>query len=354
MNGLQLPGANNDKMLEVRVANRNKKRDRTDDAGGFGGGGRGGYNQPSASMQQSPFANFPMPFGMQQPFGMMPGAAAAGMNPMMMGMNPMMMMQMQMMNPMFNPALMAQQQQAMTPQMPQQQTYNQQRNTSRPSSQQQQPSRSTNNNNADDLYGDLADTSKPALKSSNSDTSQPAAAGPPAVSDYMSQQMVAFKAMTPDMQQMYVQQVKSLGYDTKPFEDAMVGSGSAGRSAPPFGSFQMSMGMGMPGMGMQQGRPQQQRQQHQQHPLNSVPLYVKGIAADATDDEVRQLFAQAGDVASIAVNRHRVVRGNEGDVNLDTILAFVNMWELEGAERAIQQFNGMEWKGSRLLVCTVA
>ena len=62
-------------------------------------------------------------------------------------------------------------------------------------------------------------------------------------------------------------------------------------------------------------------------------LYVGNLPYSATEDELRNLFSQAGTVASVAVIKDRDTGQSKG-------FAFVEMSNQAEAEKAISMFNG--------------
>ena len=62
-------------------------------------------------------------------------------------------------------------------------------------------------------------------------------------------------------------------------------------------------------------------------------LYVGNLSYDTTEDDLRNLFAQAGTVASVALIKDRDSGRSKG-------FAFVEMSNQSEAEKAIQMFNG--------------
>lgn len=75
-------------------------------------------------------------------------------------------------------------------------------------------------------------------------------------------------------------------------------------------------------------------------------LYVGNLPYNTTEDEIRNLFAQAGTVASVAVIKDRETGQSKG-------FAFVEMSSQAEAEKAIQTFNGY-MLGSRPLKVNIA
>jgi RNA recognition motif-containing protein len=62
-------------------------------------------------------------------------------------------------------------------------------------------------------------------------------------------------------------------------------------------------------------------------------IYVGNLSYATTEDELRELFAQAGTVASVALIKDRDTGQSKG-------FAFVEMSTQSEAEKAIQTFNG--------------
>ncbi len=62
-------------------------------------------------------------------------------------------------------------------------------------------------------------------------------------------------------------------------------------------------------------------------------LYVGNLSYETTEDELRDLFAQAGTVASVALIKDRDTGRSKG-------FAFVEMSNQSEAEKATQMFNG--------------
>ncbi len=65
----------------------------------------------------------------------------------------------------------------------------------------------------------------------------------------------------------------------------------------------------------------------------AIRLYVGNLAYNTTGDDLRMMFAQAGEVASVDVIMDRVSGRSKG-------FAFVTMNTQEEAEKAISMFNG--------------
>jgi len=74
-----------------------------------------------------------------------------------------------------------------------------------------------------------------------------------------------------------------------------------------------------------------------------VKLYVGNLSYNTTEDNLRTLFAQAGDVASVALIKDRDTGDSKG-------FAFVEMNTQVEAEKAISILNGFNLEGRELKV----
>jgi RNA recognition motif-containing protein len=72
-------------------------------------------------------------------------------------------------------------------------------------------------------------------------------------------------------------------------------------------------------------------------------LYVGNLSYSTTEDDLRQLFAQAGNVKSVSVIKDRDTGRSKG-------FAFVEMGNDEDAQKAISQFNGQSFQDRSLKV----
>jgi RNA recognition motif-containing protein len=72
-------------------------------------------------------------------------------------------------------------------------------------------------------------------------------------------------------------------------------------------------------------------------------IYVGNLSYDTSEDELKELFAQAGTVASVALIKDRDTGQSKG-------FAFVEMSNQAEAEKAIQMFNGQSLKNRALKV----
>ncbi len=75
-------------------------------------------------------------------------------------------------------------------------------------------------------------------------------------------------------------------------------------------------------------------------------LYVGNLSYSVTEDELRELFAQAGTVTSVAVIKDRDTGQSKG-------FAFVEFGSQADAQKAISRFNGQKL-GERTLTVNVA
>ena len=72
-------------------------------------------------------------------------------------------------------------------------------------------------------------------------------------------------------------------------------------------------------------------------------LYVGNLLYEVTDDQLKELFAQAGNVVSASVIRFRDTGRSKG-------FAFIEMSTPEEAQKAIDTFNGQDNQGRKLVV----
>lgn len=72
-------------------------------------------------------------------------------------------------------------------------------------------------------------------------------------------------------------------------------------------------------------------------------LYVGNLSYNIQEDDLRQLFSQAGEVKEVALILDRDTRRPKG-------FGFVEMVNQVDAEKAIRMFNDQEHEGRRLIV----
>jgi RNA recognition motif-containing protein len=74
-----------------------------------------------------------------------------------------------------------------------------------------------------------------------------------------------------------------------------------------------------------------------------IRVYVGNLAKTTTEDEIKTLFAQEGEVASVDLVKDR-------DSGLSKGFAFVTMTSQESADKAINKFNSFTLAGNALKV----
>lgn len=72
-------------------------------------------------------------------------------------------------------------------------------------------------------------------------------------------------------------------------------------------------------------------------------LYIGNLPYKATDEELRELFTQAGGVANVQVMRDSATGRARG-------FGFVEMATEEGAQKAVEQFHQYQMQGRALVV----
>jgi cold-inducible RNA-binding protein len=72
-------------------------------------------------------------------------------------------------------------------------------------------------------------------------------------------------------------------------------------------------------------------------------IYVGNLSFDATEDEVREMFAAFGQVSTVALIKDKFTGQSRG-------FGFVEMPNVPEAQKAIQDLNGKELKGRNLTV----
>jgi RNA recognition motif-containing protein len=74
-----------------------------------------------------------------------------------------------------------------------------------------------------------------------------------------------------------------------------------------------------------------------------IRIYVGNLAKSTTEDEIKALFAQAGEVTSVDLVKDR-------DSGLSKGFAFVTMTSQESADKAISKYNAYSLAGNELKV----
>lgn len=72
-------------------------------------------------------------------------------------------------------------------------------------------------------------------------------------------------------------------------------------------------------------------------------LYVGGIPYSSTEDEIKNYFAEAGEVTSVTIITDRYTGRSRG-------FGFVEMADEDGAKKAIETFDGKDYEGRKLTV----
>ncbi len=72
-------------------------------------------------------------------------------------------------------------------------------------------------------------------------------------------------------------------------------------------------------------------------------LYVGGLPYSTTDEELKELFSQAGTVETATVIIDRMTNRSKG-------FGFVEMADDEGAQKAIEMFDGKDFGGRNIKV----
>ena len=75
----------------------------------------------------------------------------------------------------------------------------------------------------------------------------------------------------------------------------------------------------------------------------SKKLYIGNLPYTATDSQVKDLFSQAGTVESVMIPTDKMSGRPRG-------FGFVEMADDEGAQKAMESFNGYDMEGRKLVV----
>jgi RNA recognition motif-containing protein len=74
-----------------------------------------------------------------------------------------------------------------------------------------------------------------------------------------------------------------------------------------------------------------------------VILYIANLAISTTEEELRALFMQVGEVTAVSINKDRVSGASKG-------FGFLSMSFLSEADRAVSRFNAYSLSGHKLKV----
>ncbi len=77
--------------------------------------------------------------------------------------------------------------------------------------------------------------------------------------------------------------------------------------------------------------------------MNRINIYVGNVASNVTEDQLRSLFSQYGQVTSVKMIKDKFTGDARG-------FAFVEMGSTEEGQLAIEKVNGTEMNGQRLRV----
>lgn len=75
----------------------------------------------------------------------------------------------------------------------------------------------------------------------------------------------------------------------------------------------------------------------------ATKLYVGNLSYETTEDQLKELFSQSGSVVSANVISDKMSGRSRG-------FGFVEMGSDEEATKAVEQFNGYEYEGRKLVV----
>jgi RNA recognition motif-containing protein len=77
--------------------------------------------------------------------------------------------------------------------------------------------------------------------------------------------------------------------------------------------------------------------------MENKKLYVGNLPYSATEDQMREMFAQAGTVQSVAIITDKESGRSKG-------FGFVEMADSDSSQKAINQFNGYDYGGRKITV----
>ena len=72
-------------------------------------------------------------------------------------------------------------------------------------------------------------------------------------------------------------------------------------------------------------------------------LYVGNLSFDASEEDLKELFSQAGEITEVAIIRNKFSGRSKG-------FAFITMGDVDSANRAVERFNGFDHMGRALQV----
>ena len=75
----------------------------------------------------------------------------------------------------------------------------------------------------------------------------------------------------------------------------------------------------------------------------ATKLYVGGLPYSSQEEDIKSHFAQAGEVTSAIIIKDKMSGRSKG-------FGFVEMATDDGAQKAIEMFNGQEFEGRKLTV----
>jgi RNA recognition motif-containing protein len=75
----------------------------------------------------------------------------------------------------------------------------------------------------------------------------------------------------------------------------------------------------------------------------ATKLYVGGLPYSSQEEDIKSHFAQAGEVTSAIIIKDKMSGRSKG-------FGFVEMASDDGAQKAIEMFNGQEFEGRKLTV----
>ena len=74
-----------------------------------------------------------------------------------------------------------------------------------------------------------------------------------------------------------------------------------------------------------------------------IILYIANLAISTTEEELKALFMQAGEVTAISINKDRISGVSKG-------FGFLSMSAISEADKAVSRFNSYSLSGNKLKV----